>query len=70
MRSLANALLQNLQKEAHETHTIACVLRLLDAMEMSYASAIAFVALIGSFRTLHKAVRFASRGRQWSVSQK
>ena len=29
-----------------------------------YASAIALVALIGNFSTLHKAVRFTSRGRQ------
>ena len=35
-----------------------------------YAAAIALVALIGNFRALHKAVRFASRGRQCSVSQK
>ena len=35
-----------------------------------YAAAIALVALIGNFRALHKAVRLASRGRQWSVSQK
>ena len=32
--------------------------------------AISRVARIGNFKTLHNALRFASRGRQWSVSQK
>ena len=36
----------------------------------AYAAAIALVALIGNFSALHKAVRFSSRGRQCSVSQK
>ena len=35
-----------------------------------YAAAISLVARTGSFSTLHKAVRFASRGRTRSVSQK
>jgi hypothetical protein len=36
----------------------------------SYPPAISRVALIGSFNVLHSAVRFASRGRTRSFSQK
>jgi pathogenesis-related protein 1 len=38
--------------------------------EAAYDAAISRVALTGNFSTLHNAVRFAFRGRQWSVSQK
>ena len=33
-------------------------------LETVYPAAIAFVALTGSFNTLHKALRFSARGRQ------
>ena len=36
----------------------------------AYPAAISRVALIGNFKTLHNALKLASRGRQWSVSQK
>jgi len=39
-------------------------------VETVYPAAIAFVALIGSFKTLHKALRFAARGRVCPFSQK
>ena len=36
----------------------------LSRANLPYAAAIAFVALIGSFNTLHKVLKFSSRGRQ------
>jgi hypothetical protein len=36
----------------------------VDAGWFDYPAAIALVALIDSFRTLHRAVRFSARGRQ------
>ena len=41
----------------------------LASRRTGYPAAISRVALIGSFRTLHRALRFASRGRTRSVSQ-
>src|ERR1051326_5229876 len=38
------------------------------SLNEGYAAANSRVALIGNFRTLHKALRFASRGRPRSVS--
>ena len=35
-----------------------------DVVPMAYPAAIALVALIGSFNTLHSADRFSARGRQ------
>jgi hypothetical protein len=42
----------------------------LSRVAIVYPVAIARVALIRSFSTLHKAARLRSRGRQWSVSQR
>jgi hypothetical protein len=44
--------------------------RAFHPLALVYPAAIAFVALTGSFRTLHSALRLESRGRTRSVSQK
>ena len=43
---------------------------LTNRSESHYPAAIAFVAFIGNFNTLHSALKFASRGRVLPASQK
>ena len=66
MRALEDAVKAKTVGASHQVEMLAAK----KASALSYPPAISRVALIGSFNVLHNAVRFASRGRQRSVSQK